>query len=50
MKYIYLPVLIILFIVACGITVKKFIDSDKNKYLMLFATVVLGINLILDIL
>lgn len=49
LSYMYLPILIILFIVSCGITVKKFMNSDKNKYLMLFATVVLLINLIIDI-
>lgn len=49
MKHIYFPVLVIIFIVMCVITVKKFIVSDKNKYLALFATIVLLINLILDI-
>ncbi len=47
---IYLPFLVIIFIVMCGITIKKFIVSDKNKYRALFAAIVLLINLIIDIL
>ena len=49
LKYFYLILWIVLFFITFGITVKRFIKNDKNKYWSLFGTVIALINLIIEI-
>ena len=49
MKYFYLILWTVLFFITFGITVKRFIKNDKNKYWSLFGTVIALINLIIEI-
>lgn len=49
MNYFDIMFWVVLFIISCGITVKKFIYSDKNKGQSLFVTITTLISLILAI-
>ena len=49
MDYIELFIRFILFVLMCGVTVKRFIESNKNKGLSLFVTICVLLNLIMKI-